>query len=61
MAIFDYIEGFYNTWRRHSSIGNLCPDEYETPLARQRRFRQCCMNPETRCPSDPGHSRRCGT
>jgi len=29
MAIFDYIEGFYNTWRRHSSIGNLCPAEYE--------------------------------
>ena len=29
MAIFDYIEGFYNTWRRHSSIGNLCPVEFE--------------------------------
>jgi putative transposase len=28
-AIFDYIEGFYNTWRRHSSIGNLCPAEFE--------------------------------
>jgi len=29
MAIFDYIEGFYNTWRRHSSIGNVCPAEFE--------------------------------
>jgi putative transposase len=29
MAIFEYIEGFYNTWRRHSSIGNVCPEEYE--------------------------------
>ena len=29
MAIFEYIEGFYNTWRRHSSIGNICPSEYE--------------------------------
>jgi len=29
MAIFDYIEGFYNSWRRHSSIGNLCPAEFE--------------------------------
>jgi putative transposase len=29
MAIFDYIEGFYNTWRRHSSIGNVCPADYE--------------------------------
>ena len=30
MAIFDYIEGFYNTWRRHSSIGNVCPVAFET-------------------------------
>jgi putative transposase len=29
MAIFDFIEGFYNSWRRHSSIGNLCPNEFE--------------------------------
>jgi putative transposase len=29
MAIFEYIEGFYNSWRRHSSIGNLCPAEFE--------------------------------
>ena len=29
MAIFDFVEGFYNTWRRHSSIGNVCPIEYE--------------------------------
>jgi len=30
MAIFEYIEGFYNTWRRHSSIGNVCPVAFET-------------------------------
>jgi putative transposase len=29
MAIFDYIEGFYNSWRRHSTIGSLCPNEFE--------------------------------
>jgi putative transposase len=29
MAVFEYIERFYNTWRRHSSIGNLCPAEFE--------------------------------
>jgi len=29
MAIFGYIEGFYNTWRRHSSIGNHYPAEFE--------------------------------
>jgi putative transposase len=29
MAIFDYIEGFYNRVRRHSSLGYLSPSEYE--------------------------------
>lgn len=28
-AIFEYIEGFYNRRRRHSSLGQLSPDEYE--------------------------------
>jgi transposase InsO family protein len=29
-AIFEYIEGFYNTRRRHSSaLGHLSPSEYE--------------------------------
>lgn len=27
--IFEYIEGFYNTRRRHSSIGNVSPLQYE--------------------------------
>jgi transposase InsO family protein len=29
-AIFEYIEAFYNPRRRHSSIGNLDPVEFET-------------------------------
>ena len=29
IAIFDYIEGFYNRVRRHSSLSYLSPDEYE--------------------------------
>ena len=29
LAIFDYIEAFYNPQRRHSSIGNLSPVEFE--------------------------------
>ena len=29
MAIFDYIERFYNRLRRHSSLGYLSPSEYE--------------------------------
>ena len=28
-AIFAYIEGFYNTHRRHSALGYLAPAEFE--------------------------------
>jgi transposase InsO family protein len=28
-AIVDYIEGWYNTRRRHSTLGNLSPAQYE--------------------------------
>jgi putative transposase len=28
-AVFDYVEGFYNRVRRHSSLGYLSPAEYE--------------------------------
>ena len=29
MAIFDYIEAFYNRKRLHSSLGYLSPQQYE--------------------------------
>ena len=29
MAVFDYIEGFYNPRRRHSALAYLSPAEYE--------------------------------
>ena len=29
LAVFDYIEGFYNTHRRHSALGYLSPVAYE--------------------------------
>ena len=29
LAVFEYIEAFYNPVRRHSSIGNLSPVVYE--------------------------------
>ena len=29
MAVFDFIEGFYNPRRRHSSLGNISPAYYE--------------------------------
>jgi transposase InsO family protein len=28
-AVFDYLEGFYNRIRRHSTLGYLSPTEYE--------------------------------
>ena len=33
-AIFDYIEGFYNTHRRHSALGYLCPAAFERQLSK---------------------------
>jgi len=32
LAVFDYIEGFYNPHRRHSSISMLSPAEFERRL-----------------------------
>ena len=40
MAIFDFIEAFYNNWRRHSSIGNLSPAEFERRWHHQARSRE---------------------
>ena len=36
-ALFDYIEGFYNPTRRHSSIGYMSPSEYELAIAEEVR------------------------
>ena len=33
-ALFDYIEGFYNTHRRHSALGYLCPAAFERQLSK---------------------------
>jgi transposase InsO family protein len=30
MEVFSYLEGFYNTRRRHSRLDNLSPTDYET-------------------------------
>jgi putative transposase len=29
VAVFDYLEGFYNPHRRHSALGQLSPTNYE--------------------------------
>jgi transposase InsO family protein len=34
-AIFEFIEGFYNTWRKHSSLGFKSPNEFERQLSVQ--------------------------
>jgi transposase InsO family protein len=33
LAIFDYIECFYNPVRRHSTLGNISPADYELAAA----------------------------
>ena len=35
LAVFDFIEGFYNTHRRHSALG------YQSPAAYERRAHAC--------------------
>ena len=37
MAVFDYIEGFYNPSRRHSSIGYMSPADYERAIVEEVR------------------------
>lgn len=32
-SIFQYIEGFYNSRRRHSKLGYLCPNQFEKQIA----------------------------
>jgi len=39
-AIFEYIEGFYNRRRRHSSLGYLSPYEYEARWFQGRKVQQ---------------------
>jgi putative transposase len=48
MAIFDFIEVFYNPWRRHSSIGNLSPRRIREALAHQPGIMRCCLNQQPR-------------
>jgi len=44
-AVFEFIEGFYNPRRRHSSIGYLSPIDYE------RQHHAAAINPDPRQPA----------
>ncbi|MEA3391650.1 MAG: IS3 family transposase [Candidatus Marinimicrobia bacterium] len=42
-AIFDYIETFYNKERRHSSLGNISPDQYLNNYYLKQEHQQCLV------------------
>jgi hypothetical protein len=44
-AVFEFVEGFYNPRRRHSSIGYLSPVDYE------RRHHATAVDPDARQPA----------
>ena len=45
LAIFDFIEAFYNRQRRHSSIGYLSPVVFEHRMAELNRSDSACLSP----------------
>ena len=57
MEIFDFIEALYNPRRRHSSLGNLSPAEYE------RKYNLSLENPSANLSTEAGelHLVRKGT
>ena len=45
MAVFEWIEGWYNPHRRHSSIGYRSPVNYEQAHDRSSRMNQELLPP----------------
>lgn len=50
LAVFDYIEAFYNRTRMHSALEYLSPAQFE------ERFNYLGYVPWVHCPKKPGHS-----
>ena len=51
-AVFEYIEGFYNRQRRHSTLGYLTPADYEQTTINSNPEKNQTTNPE--CPPNRG-------
>jgi putative transposase len=47
MAIFEFIEGWYNPYRRHSSLDYLSPINYERSHSKEARYRSPTSSTET--------------
>ncbi|WP_374190846.1 IS3 family transposase [Aeromicrobium sp. YIM 150415] len=56
-AIFEWIEGWYNPCRRHTSIRNLSPAEFE---ALHNTATQAARSPQKNCPGNRGRRPRPG-
>jgi putative transposase len=65
IAVFEFIEGFYNPRRRHSSIGYLSPNDYERHVANPGAHQHAAVlaavkdKPSGRPPSGAVLDRRC--
>ena len=44
MAVFDFIEGFYNPRRRHSALGQLSPINFERSRQHEVKSRVVCKS-----------------
>jgi len=58
LAIFRWIEGWYNTRRRHSSLGYLSPLEFERRYAERRTSSSKALLPHSRQAAFRGRTRR---